>query len=155
MKLHRLSSILFVPLLLAYVSVALAVLGIDWQTVNPKNSAPSIGKVIWQTSQYVSVGPAGDIQTSLDGTIWAPSVSNTTNALGDIVWGGTQFVAVGIGGTIVTSPDAVTWTVQNSNSTDQLNSVAWDGTQFVVVGGAVIDPNPFSPVLSQIGIDES
>ena len=125
-------------------SPASAVVGEDWQWVNPTPTGNSFNDVVTgDGGLMVAVGTVGTIFTSLDGVTWTPQTSGTKNSLYGITWNGAQFVAVGVEldsfgipleGTILTSPDGIIWTPQNSGTTENLRQVTWDGSQFVVVG---------------------
>ena len=53
--------------------------------------------------QFVSVGNAGGIFTSLDGLTWTAQVSGTTNNLNALVRTASGYTAVGAAGTVLTS----------------------------------------------------
>jgi photosystem II stability/assembly factor-like uncharacterized protein len=102
-------------------------------------STDRLQAVLWNGSQFVSVGSHGQILTSPDGATWSPQTSGTTSFLSGIAWDGRQFVVVGATA-FLTSPDAVTWTAHAWGALPAATAIAWNGQHFVAVGdkGAVL-----------------
>lgn len=95
----------------------------------------SLHRVIWANGKYVAVGGAGTILTSVNGGVWTPQNSGTSNTLYGACWTGSQYLVVGSNKTILTSPDGITWTkrIVNSDEVD-LYAIACSGSQLVAVG---------------------
>lgn len=113
--------------------------GINWTTHNNSlpPSAPYLGAMIFDGSQFVGVGGAGAIITSPDGVNWTEQTSSVTTDFTDIAYGNGRYVAVGGWGVsshpVVTSTDAVNWTAVPSASVfnSSWNSVAYGNGLFV------------------------
>lgn len=121
-------------------TLTVTTLGSNWATVTSGSGGGSgtvnaLMGVAWTGTQFVTVGAAGTIMTSPDGTTWTPQSSGTSQNLNAVTWTGTQLVAVGTG-TILTSPDGVTWTARTSGTALSLYAVTWTGSQLVAVGAA-------------------
>jgi uncharacterized delta-60 repeat protein len=93
--------------------------------------------------QFVAVGEAGTIITSLDGQTWTPRASGTTKWLVGVVHAGGQFVAVGDAGTVLYSYDGIIWQssvarlfdgLSNPLPVERLNVVRRILGQWVVLG---------------------
>ena len=93
--------------------------------------------VIWDGTQFISVGSNGGMRTSLDGISYTyifNTVTGTSELLREIIYTGSQYVVVGYNGTILTAPDTASWTVQTSGTSNNLLSVAYSGSTYVAVG---------------------
>lgn len=122
-------------------TLTVTTLGSNWATVSSGSGGGSgtvnaLMGVAWTGTQFVTVGAAGTIMTSPDGTTWTPRSSGTSQNLNAVIWTGTQLVAVGTGGTILTSPDGVTWAARTSGTALALLAVTWTGSNLVAVGVA-------------------
>lgn len=119
-----------------YMSTTLA-LDSPWPAHNWIGATTVDNGVIWDGTQFVSVGSNGGMRTSVDGinyTYIFNTVTGTSNLLRDIIYTGTQYVVVGYSGTILTAPNAATWTVRSSGTNNNLLSVAYSGNAYVAVG---------------------
>jgi hypothetical protein len=116
--------------------------GANWE---PGGSGGWLGHSLWK-GQFVAVG--GGIQTSPDGTIWAPNPFGPPNQLYGIAYGNGQFVAVGDAGTILSSADGVNWVTRQSETQNTLNDVAYGNGIFCAVSGwgTVGGMSPETPV---------
>jgi hypothetical protein len=111
-----------------------------WTLRNPlPSTAKALQGIVYDGSQFVSVGAGGAILCSSDATNWLPRESPTANQLWSIAYGNGQFVAVGDAGTVVTSSDGVHWIQRVSNADVPLLAVAYGGGQFVAVGNGYSD----------------
>ena len=88
---------------------------------------------------FVTVGQAGIILTSPDGTTWTqrtspPGPFGARAHLFDVTYGNGLFVTVGDSGTIFTSSDGTTWAKRNSGTSNDLYGVTYGNGLFVTVG---------------------
>jgi hypothetical protein len=113
--------------------------GVTWKDHSIMTTTDRLQAVLWNGSQFVSVGSHGRIMTSPDGETWTPQTSGTTAFLSGIAWDGHQFVVVG-DTAFLTSPDAATWTVHAWGALPAAAAIAWNGHDFVAVGdhGAIL-----------------
>lgn len=110
-------------------------MGRQWHLIYPTNTLQS---VTFGDGRFVSVGLAGTILTSSDGTKWQSDESGTLVALNGVAYGNGQFVAVGDDGTILTSTNGFYWTTVNSRTTHDLFSIAYGDHRFVIGGAGTI-----------------
>ncbi len=109
-----------------------------------RHSVPTNGELLnavtYAASNFIAVGDAGVILTSLDGQDWILRNSGTTSSINGIAHGAGQFVAVGGGNNrgniILTSRNGTDWAIQNSDSDVPLAKVAYGNGVFVSVGGS-------------------
>jgi hypothetical protein len=113
--------------------------GVTWKDHSLMTTTDRLQAVLWNGSQFVSVGSHGRVMTSPDGATWTAQTSGTTAFLSGIAWDGHQFVVVG-DSAFLTSPDAVTWTVHAWGALPAAAAIAWNGHDFVAVGdhGAIL-----------------
>lgn len=123
--------------------------GLSWSQVILTNVPVAIlTSIAWDGSQYIGVGPVGQIYTSPDSTTdtWTKRTINPsiTDNLTAINTDGPLPVIVGNAGTVLISSDAgINWAAPATLpaiSSENLFDVIWTGTQFVAVGddGTVI-----------------
>lgn len=104
--------------------------------------------LVWNGSQFVTVGNKGRVFTSRDGARWIRISMTTEEDLNDIVWTGKQFVCVGtdsnkapLGPLILSSADGAAWSQQAApEDLGGLHAAVWTGKQVVAVGelGSVV-----------------
>ena len=112
--------------------------------------------VIWDGTQFVSVGSNGGMRVSADGISYTyiySAVTGTTEPLRSIIYTGGQYVVVGNNGTILTAPDLGSWTSRTSGTTNHLYGVAHSGSRYVAAGsgGTILtsaDAATWSPATS-------
>ena len=110
---------------------------LSWSSRTSIGSTAVDNGVIWDGSQFVSVGDSGGIRVSSDGLSHDYIYSTTTGTssyLTDVIYTGTLYVVTGYSGTIITSPDLNTWAQPTLETAENLNAVAWSGSVFVAVG---------------------
>ena len=109
---------------------AQAVVGEDWQWINPYPSGNTVQDVIWDGGQFISVST--DVKTSPDGKIWSLAANVSGRA---IAYSGSLYVLVGLAGSIQTSPDLVNWTdrVSGVSAANYFVDIIWNGEQFSAV----------------------
>ena len=109
--------------------------GINYVLANQFNGGGSgFYGVTFGNGLFVTVGAAGNIQTSTDGMSWVSRYNVLNDGLYDIAYGGGQFVAVGSIGFFVRSTDGLTWTSVNSGSNSSYRGVVHANGQFVAAG---------------------
>jgi photosystem II stability/assembly factor-like uncharacterized protein len=113
--------------------------GATWKDHSLMTTTDRLQDVLWNGSQFVSVGSHGRIMTSPAGETWTPQMSGTTAFLSGIAWDGHQFVVVG-DTAFLTSPDAATWTAHDWGALPAAAAITWNGHDFVAVGdhGAIL-----------------
>jgi hypothetical protein len=113
--------------------------GSTWKDHSLMTTADRLQAILWNGSQFVSVGSHGRIMTSPDGATWTPQTSGTTAFLSGIAWDGHQFVVVG-DTAFLTSADAASWTAHPWGALPAAAAIAWGGHEFVAVGdhGAIL-----------------
>lgn len=119
-----------------FMSTTLA-LDAPWPTHEWTGATTVDNGVVWDGTQFVTVGSNGGMRVSTDGISYTYIYSTdtgTTDLLREIVYAGNQYVVVGYNGTVLTSPDLATWTVQTSGTSSNLFSVAYSGGIYVAVG---------------------
>jgi photosystem II stability/assembly factor-like uncharacterized protein len=107
--------------------------GTTWKDHSILTSTDRLQAVLWNGSQFVSVGSHGRVMTSADGATWTTQSSGTTASLSGIAWDGQQFVVVG-DTEFLTSPDAAAWTAHPWGTLPAASAIAWNGHHFVAVG---------------------
>jgi hypothetical protein len=107
--------------------------GVNWEPANhqaydyPEN-------ITYGGGQFVAVGSAGVVLTSMDGQTWIRRTPITTRRLIDVAYGNGRFVAVGARGTMISSTDGAIWSVVNPGTPDRLEGIGYGGGLFVAVG---------------------
>jgi photosystem II stability/assembly factor-like uncharacterized protein len=116
--------------------------GSTWKDHSVLTTTDRLQAILWNGSQFVSVGSHGRIMTSPDGAVWTSPTSGTSAFLSGIAWDGHQFVVVG-DTAFLTSPDAQTWTAHAWGVLPPASAIAWSGHQFVAVGdrGVMLSSN--------------
>ncbi|MBI3192681.1 MAG: hypothetical protein HYZ36_08445, partial [Pedosphaera parvula] len=90
---------------------------------------------------WVATGDQGTILTGgLDGLLWIPQLSGTTNWIYRVRYLNGQLIAVGENGTILTSSSGISWTQRTSGTTRWLTDVEFTANTWYVSGaqGAVL-----------------
>ena len=105
-----------------------------WQQRYPLPPGPSLYGVSYGASNFVVVGEAGAILTSVDGAAWTNRISGATDTLRGVAYGGSLFVAVGESGTILLSTNGHNWSRQNSGVSNSLYAVTFANNGFTAVG---------------------
>ena len=127
--------------------------GAGWSDGGP---ADVRNDVAYGAGRYVTVGPAGSIDVSLDGVAWAkattpggdilPGIDLSLVDLRGVVYGSNGFVAVGYWrsrGTILHSPDGWRWELVLQEPTEfALSDVAYGQGVYVAVGNGHILTSP-------------
>jgi hypothetical protein len=80
---------------------------------------------------FVSVGPMGNVRSSVNGTNFSTHTSTTTYDLNDVTWAKSLFVAVGNGGTILISSNGINWTNRTQNNVLTFSSVTYANGRFL------------------------
>lgn len=80
---------------------------------------------------FVSVGPMGNVRSSVNGTNFTTRTSTTTYDLNDVTWAKGLFVAVGHGGTILVSSNGLNWTNRAQNNVLVFASVTHANGRFL------------------------
>lgn len=80
---------------------------------------------------FVSVGPMGNVRSSVNGTNFFTGTSTTTYDLHHVTWAKGLFVAVGNGGTILVSSNGVNWTNRTQNNVLTFASVTYANGRFL------------------------
>ena len=116
----------------------------QWQWKNPLPQGNALNSLTYGMSNFVAVGAAGTIVTSIDGTSWTARRPNAnSNDLKGIAYGSKKFVAIGASGTILNSPDGSIWTdvsasIKWKSSTalprPALNGITFGNNLFYAVG---------------------
>ncbi len=84
--------------------------GLTWATVTPAAPLLALDSVAFGAGRFVSVGRAGTMLHSIDGTIWSALPALTTQDLRAVRFAAGLFAAAGNAGTILTSHDGLVWT---------------------------------------------
>ena len=96
-----------------------------------------LNEVVWNGSQFVTVGNGGVILTSPDGVAWTSRASGSTRRLNGVSWDGSRFLVAGDAATVLSSPDGVSWTTLHSGADEiSLQAVSASATRLVAAGGA-------------------
>ena len=88
------------------------------------------------SSSLISVGGAGTIVRSTNGTTFTTVSSGVTDNLASVAFGAANYIAVGAGGRILTSPTGTTWTTVTSGTTAALEDAVFLNGQFLVSGSS-------------------
>lgn len=107
----------------------------SWTQVHPKPSQACYNNVAFVNNQFVAVGKAGAISTSVDGETWEACAAVTPSDLLAASYGNGRYVAVGTGGVILISTDAQTWEPVPSGVNQQISDVIYAAGRFVAVCG--------------------
>ncbi|MBI1196142.1 MAG: hypothetical protein GC138_09895 [Gammaproteobacteria bacterium] len=130
-----LSAVLFS--LLIFSADIQASIGSRWQFVTPLTRMSSVDGLIWDGTQFVSVGSGGFLLASSDGLSWHALTSGTGSELNAIaINSGGRWLAAGNGGTIVGGLDQRLGTSEVTPISTDLYGIATDGSVFVAVGGS-------------------
>lgn len=114
--------------------------GVNW-TLNTNSVPATFNDIDWGGGQYVAVGSAGAIYTSMNLTDWERQTSNinSSNHLYSVAWGNDMFVAAGTNGYFCTSTDGVNWEIYNFSQNNQLfSSVIWANDTFMILGNTQV-----------------
>ena len=87
------------------------------------------------TSQFVVVGAAGSVLSSIDGATWSTQTLAGAGNLNAVTYGA-QYVAVGAGGKIFISADGASWTATTTVTSQNLYAVARGTLTYSAVGAA-------------------
>ena len=100
---------------------------------------------------FVSVGTRGTIVSSINGGVWEPRNSGTTNDLQAVAHGNGIFVAAGANGTLLSSSNGVDWVVRGTNGAWSKPDIAFGNGVFVVATKGV--EAVWTMLVSSNGID--
>lgn len=120
-----------------WMALAAGSLGLRAQEVWTSGNSPTtqdLWGVCYGAGQFVAVGKAGTILTSLDGRAWTVRASGTTEWLTAVAYGAGKYIAVGDAGMILTSVDGVVWSRVPSPRAQRLNGILFELGSFLVVG---------------------
>jgi hypothetical protein len=92
--------------------------------------------VAYGNGVFVSVGLAGSIQSSTNGTTWTNRTRANSSNQNAVAYGNGVFVTVGSSGSITSSTDGITWTNRTTANTQTQYGVAYGNGVFVSVGSA-------------------
>lgn len=106
----------------------------QWTWVYPRPQGSDLLGIAYGEGEYVAVGEAGTILTSIDGVQWRLRPTWTRESLAAVAAGNGRFVAVGAHGTIMTSTDGSTWISARSGIDAFLSDVVYGEQGFVAVG---------------------
>jgi hypothetical protein len=111
-----------------------------WIWRNPSPTGNALSGIAYGNGQFVTVGEAGTILTSVDGVNWAQQQSGYADGLSSVAYGSSQFVAFGgswHGATILTSYDGTNWVQHPSPEIyggDLLGRLVYGNGVFVALG---------------------
>ena len=106
-----------------------------WELGDSGSTSP-LTKVVYGGGQFVAVGDAGVILTSVDGSVWATQNSGTTKNLRGVAYGNGLYLVTGEDGTALTSPDGQAWTARNARTGLFISGAAYGNGIFVVCGAS-------------------
>jgi len=108
--------------------------GVTWtvrtSAINCGSLQCSMNSVVWNGTQFLTVGQSANVHRSFDGNSW--SDVHQGGGVGDqaLIWTGTQYVSGGSGGVITLSPDGGTWT-SGGATPDVYFGLAYNGSVYV------------------------
>jgi hypothetical protein len=91
----------------------------------------SLNGLAFGNGRFVSVGPMGNVRSSVNGTNFTTHTSTTTYDLNDVTWAKGLFVAIGNGGTILVSSNGINWTNRTQNNVLVFSSVTHANGRFL------------------------
>jgi hypothetical protein len=95
----------------------------------------SLNDIIFDGTQYITVGNNGTLIKTNNISNWSPLVvTGTTKNINSICFTGTKYVMVGDQGLIMTSTNLVAFTQITPLSSADLKSIIWTGTRYIAVG---------------------
>jgi hypothetical protein len=121
-----LSQPLLAPLLIGYDS-----------TLSFQLGTPDLNNIIWDGSEYLSVGSGGSVFQSYRG-VWSESVIAQFGDLNSVAYDpitGT-WITVGTLGTILSTNDRINWTSRSTALSLTYYSIACQNSEFIIVGAA-------------------
>jgi hypothetical protein len=125
-----------------------------WTMRNPAVKAEAaLNSVVWGNGVYVTVGEAGTIKTSIDGTNWISRASGAMVTLRDVTFGDGIFAAVGDSGTILISTDGIAWEQKSGGTDIGLSSVAIGNNLLVTMSGVYSIAGEWKKIVDSVGGD--
>jgi hypothetical protein len=111
----------------------------QWEWVTPRPQGNDLLSVRFLNHQFVTVGRAGTVLSSIDGTTWQPRGKVALWELRGVEFGNGRYVAVGELGVLAHSTDLDNWTVLPVATLNHFSSVVFATGHFVAVteGGEI------------------